>query len=111
MCAIPKFHKNPVKFRFITSSVNCISKTASIFLNLALDKLIEAVSLESEYNWIIKNNNKVLEMLNEKSDNQENFDNFKVATFDFSTLFTTLPHNDLIRCIVALLNRYFPQIL
>ena len=30
----PKFHKNPVKFRFITSSVNSISKDISIILNL-----------------------------------------------------------------------------
>ena len=29
-----------------------------------------------------------------------------IATFDFSTLYTTLPHDDLIRCIVALYNRY-----
>ena len=104
---LPKFHKNPISFRFITSSYNCISKNVSIFLNLALDKVMEAVSLESEYNWIIKNNNSVLEKLNIINIDQENLNDFKIATFDFSTLFTTLPHDDLIRNIVALLNKYF----
>ena len=46
-------------------------------------------------------------MLNNWSDNNEISNNLKVATFDFSTLFTTIPHDDLIRCIVALLNKYF----
>ena len=82
-------------------------KKVSIFLNLALDKLIEAITLDSEDNWIMKNNNKVLEVLNNWSDNNEISNNLKVVTFDFSTLFTTIPHDDLIRCIVALLNKYF----
>ena len=33
--------------------------------------------------------------------------NHMVTTFDFSTLYTTLPHDDLIRCLVALYNKYF----
>lgn len=107
MYAIPKFHKNPVKFRFITSSFNCISKKVSIFLNVILDKLFAAISLESEFNWIIKNNSKVLEMLKDRNDNRENDVDLTVATFDFSTLYTTLPHGDLIRCLVALYNKYF----
>ena len=32
--------------------------------------------------------------------------NYMISTFDFSTLYTALPHNDLIRCIVALYNKY-----
>ncbi|MEL6542770.1 MAG: hypothetical protein AAFQ34_15395 [Pseudomonadota bacterium] len=107
MYAIPKFHKNPVKFRFITSSFNCISKKVCIFLNLILDKLVSTISMESEFNWIIKNNNKVLEMLNGQDDNHEIPHDLMVATFDFSTLYTTLPHDDLVRCIVALFNKYF----
>ena len=108
MYAIPKFHKNPVKFRFITSSVDCISKTVSIFLNLVLDKLVFIISMESEFNWIIKNNSKVLDMLNRQGDNHEiPVNDLMVTTFDFSTLYTTLPHGDLIRCIVALFNKYF----
>ena len=33
---MPKFHKNPIKFRFITSSFDCINKDISIILNLTL---------------------------------------------------------------------------
>ena len=43
MYAIPKFHKNPTKFRFITSSVNCITKEISVFLNILLDKLADKI--------------------------------------------------------------------
>ena len=107
MYAIPKFHKNPLKFRFITSSINCICKKISVFLNLILDKLVSIISLESEFNWIIKNNSEVLELLRDQVGNHENSNNLMVATYDFSTLYTTLPHHDLIRCLVALYNKYF----
>lgn len=106
MYALPKFHKNPISFRFITSSFNCISKSVSVFLNVALDKLSFVISMESDSNWIINNNNKVLKALNELNSNNIYQGDSMVATFDFSTLYTTLPHNDLIRCIVALYNKY-----
>ena len=109
MYAIPKFHKNPTKFRFITSSVNCITKEISVFLNILLDKLADKIEKESEFGWIIKNNKKVLQSLEQCNDNPEFPGNFMLATFDFSTLYTTLPHDDLIRCIVALYNKYFTR--
>ena len=103
---IPKFHKNPVKFRFITSSCNSINKDVSIVLNLALDAICNRIEEESESNWIIKNNSKVIDTLIHCNDNPILPGNHMIATFDFSTLYTTLPHGDLIRCIVALLNKY-----
>ena len=103
---IPKFHKNPVKFRFITSSFNSINKDISIILNLSLDVLMKKIEDESEYNWIIKNNNKVLDTIFHCNENPGLPGNYMIATFDFNTLYTTLPHDDLIRCIVALYNRY-----
>ena len=103
---IPKFHKNPVKFRFITSSFDCINKDVSIILNLALDVLFDKIQDESESSWIIKNNCKVLNTFSHCNDNPVLPGNHMVATFDFSTLYTTLPHDDLIRCIVALHNKY-----
>lgn len=107
MYVIPKFHKNPTKFRYITSSVNCITKESAILLNSILDKLVNKIDKESEFNWIIKNNYKVLESLKQCNDNPGFPGNFMVATFDFSTLYTTLPHDDLIRCIVSLYNKYY----
>ena len=108
MYATPKFHKNPTKFRFITSSVKCVSKDISIIFNLILDNLMHKVETESGNNWIIKNNDKVLESIKKCNDNYQSVPgNFMVATFDFSTLYTTLPHDDLIYRIVALFNKYF----
>ena len=107
MYAIPKFHKIPTKFRFITSSVNCMTKDISVLLNLILNELSNRVELESEFNWIIKNNRKVLESLEKCNDNPGFPGNHMITTFDFSTLYTALPHDDLIRCLVALYNKYF----
>ena len=106
MYCTPKFHKNPIKFRFITSSYECINKDISIILNLALDVLHDKVESESGNSWIIRNNSKVLETLLHCNENPGLPGNYMISTFDFSTLYTTLPHNDLIRCIVALYNKY-----
>ena len=63
MYFIPKFHKNPIKFRFITSSFNCINKDSSVILNLALNILNERVQDDCENSWIILNNKKVLDAI------------------------------------------------
>ena len=107
MYVIPKFHKNPTKFRFITSSVNCITKDISILLNLILNELYNRVELESESSWIIRNNKRVLESLEECNTNPGLPGNHMITSFDFSTLYTALPHGDLIRCLVALYSKYF----
>ena len=107
MYVIPKFHKNPTKFRFITSSVNCITKDISILLNLILNELYNRVELESESSWIIRNNKRVLESLEECNANPGLPGNHMITSFDFSTLYTALPHGDLIRCLVALYSKYF----
>ena len=109
MYAIPKFHKIPTKFRYITSSVNCITKDISVILNLLLDRLSNEVETKADSCWIVKNNGKVLQSLTQCNDNPGMPGNHMIATFDFSTLYTTLPHDDLIRCLVALYNKYIHQ--
>ena len=104
--SIPKFHKNPTKFRFITSSFNCINKDCNVILNLALNILNEKVKEDCDSSWIIINNKKVLDAISECNSNPGIPGNYMLATFDFSTLYTALPHEDLIRCIVALYNKY-----
>lgn len=105
--AIPKFHKTPITFRFITSTVDSISKELSIILNKLLDKLFNKIQLQCSSTWIINNNHKVLEAIEECNNSTGFPGNFMLSTFDFSTLYTTLPHYDLVRCIVALYNKYF----
>ena len=103
---IPKFHKNPTKFRYITSSFKCINKEASVILNLALDKLYEKVVNETDNCWIIKNHDKVIDAISRCNESPVFPGNYMLATFDFSTLYTSLPHSELIRCIVALYNKH-----
>ena len=69
MYFIPKFHKNPIKFRFITSSFNCINKDSSVILNLALNILNEKVQDDCDNSWIIVNNKKVLDAISDCNDN------------------------------------------
>ena len=104
--SIPKFHKNPVKFRFITSSFNCINKDSSIILNLSLNMLYSRIQNDCDNSWIINNNKKVIDAISYCNENPGMPGNFMLSSFDFSTLYTALPHSDLIRCIVALYNKY-----
>ena len=77
-----------------------------MILNLALNILNEKVHNLNKNSWIIINNKKVLDVITSCNDNQGIPGNYMIATFDFSTLYTSLPHDDLIRCIVALYNKY-----
>ena len=59
----PKFHKTPIKFRFIASFAGTCLKGSSLLLNGILDRLCEKIKLKCEschYYWIINNNSKVL---------------------------------------------------
>ena len=84
---IPKFHKNPTKFRFITSSFNCINKDCSVILNLALDILNEKVKEDCDNSWIIINNKRVLDAISDCNSNPGMPGNYMLTTFDFSTIY------------------------
>ena len=97
---IPKLHKYPNKQRFIAGSSNCTTKKLSKLLTIILTKIKEGVQKYCEvvYSrsgvnqmWILKNSKVLLENLNKYS--QTNITSLK--TFDFSTLYTTLPHSKL----------------
>ena len=75
---IPKFHKKPVKFRFIVASNNCSSKPLSNAISKALQKVRKDRQYASEKSekfdgvnkyWIIDSSKPILdclERLNEK---------------------------------------------
>ena len=97
---IPKLHKKPYKARFIANSSSCTTTNLSKLLTSCLIKIKEHVKLycdkvyeNSGINlfWSIKNSNDVLTKLQNK-----NYQACNISTFDFSTLYTTLPH-DLIK--------------
>ena len=97
---IPKLHKFPHKQRFIAGSSKCSTKKLSKLLTVILTKIKDGIQkyCETVYSrsgvnqmWILKNSKVLLENLNKYS--HTNITSLK--TFDFSTLYTTLPHSKL----------------
>ena len=93
-------HKNPYKHKFIAGSLRCSTKHLSILLTKlfthikqGLQKDCETAYSRSGINqmWILKNSKKLLDHL--KSPNLNLITNIK--SFDFSTLYTTIPHQKL----------------
>ena len=100
---LPKLHKNPFKSRFISNSSHCSTTILSKHITSALTAIKDHVIKYSEtafsnsnvnYFWSIKNSSEVIEKLRLR-----NFQGSQVSSFDFSTLYTSLPH-DLIKAKV-----------
>ncbi len=98
---IPKFHKTPTKFRFIVASFRCTSKPLSAMLTTCLKEVqrmsecyCKRIKLSTGISqmWIADNSSKVLETISQINRNSKAKD---IATYDFSTLYTSLPHEAL----------------
>ena len=98
ICWIPNMHKNPYKHRFIAGSSKCSTKPLSILLTKLLTHIKQGLQkyCETSYSrsgvnqmWILKNSKELLEHLQ-----SPNF-NHTIKSFDFSTLYTTIPHQKL----------------
>ena len=94
---LPKLHKRPYKARFIANSSSCTTTELSKLLTLCLTavknhviRYCETVYERSGKNlfWSIKNSGEVLNKLKSRG-----FRATSLSTYDFSTLYTTLPHN------------------
>ncbi len=111
---IPKMHKDPFKFRFIAGSRQCTTKPLSKLLTKALQKIkedreryCEAIYRKTGVNrmWIVKNSASLLEKLkNEKITKATH-----VSTWDFSTLYTTIPQQELKERICKLIDKAFDR--
>ena len=97
---LPKLHKNPYKSRFISNSSNCSTTILSKHITSALTAVKDHAIKYSEtafrnsnvnYFWSIKNSSEVIEKLR-----LQNFQGSQVSSFDFTTSYTSLPH-DLIK--------------
>jgi hypothetical protein len=104
--AIPKFHKNPVKFRYITSSVNSAFKDLSILINKFLDQLVSFIISSTNITFhsylIIDNSLSLINSIKHK--------NIKsVKTYDFTSLYTKIPLNLLLEKILLLIDEYWPE--
>ena len=97
---IPKMLKNPYKHRFIAGSSKCSTKPLSILLTKLLTHIKQGLQkyCDTSYSrswvnqmWILKNSKEYLE--HHQSPNFNHITSIK--SFDFSTLYTTIPHQKL----------------
>ena len=105
---LPKLHKRLYKSRFISNSSHCSTTILSKHITSAVkDHVIQysetAFSNSNvNYFWFIKNPSEFIEKLRLR-----NFRGSQVSSFDFSTLYTSLPH-DLIKAkVLSLVNWCF----
>ena len=113
---LPKLHKRPYKSRFISNSSHCSTTILSKLITSALTAVKDHVIKYSEtafsnsnadYFWSIKNSSEVIEKLRLLT--FCNFRGSQVSYFDFSTLYTSLPH-DLIKAkALSLVNWCFTR--
>ena len=94
----PKLHKSPYKHRFIAGSSKCTTKDLSCLLTKVLctikDGLVRYCNTETSCNgvnnmWTLKNSTSLLLSLDQLDMHTVK----SVQTFDFSTLYTSIPHD------------------
>ena len=95
---LPKLHKRPYKSRFIANSSACTTTELSIIISTSCltafkNHIIKYCTTVYERNgntlfWSIKNSGEVLNKLKYRG-----FLASGLSTYDFSTLYTTLPNN------------------
>ena len=110
---IPKFHKSPVKARFIIASSRSTTKKLANNISICLKRLI---SVRKNYChtiqdltgikrwWVIDSNVDIISQIkeiNEKSGAKN------ICTYDFSTLYTNIPHEKLKVALKNVINKTF----
>ena len=111
---LPKLHKNPIKFRFIIAAPDCstkpLAKCLTKILKLFFSHQIENYNNKSYFYshvksfWVIQNNENVINSI--KSLNKRH--SIKtMSTFDFSTLYTKIPHSKLLEVLNSLVDFCF----
>ena len=112
---IPKLHKNPYGYRFITSAQNTTLQPLCEVLHKILKLLKKCfkaycskIRERKHINcyWAIDSS---FELLNKISLSNSIHTNRQIYTYDFSTLFTSLPHETVKKEIFFLLDLLFRQ--
>ena len=110
---LPKLHKNPIKFRFIIAAPNCsvkpLSKAVTKILKLFYRQIEKYNSKSDFYStaktfWVIQNNEDVLKSISKI--NRRNSAR-SINTYDFSTLYTKIPHQKLLEVLNELVDFCF----
>ena len=108
---LPKLHKRLYKARFIANSSSCTTTSLSKELTSCLtaiknhwikycEKTYEREGIN--YFWSIKNSSEILNKLKTKGIQAST-----ISTYDFSTLYTTLPHNLIRNQLIDLIENTF----
>ena len=109
---IPKLHKNPYKQRYIAGSAKCSTKPLSLILTRILTAVKEGLQkyCDTAYvrsvvyqMWSLKNSKELLENLKAQFLHSVN----SIKSFDFSTLYTTIPHDKLKSKLKEIINQCF----
>ena len=108
---IPKMHKNPIGSRFIAGSKLCSIKLLSKNFSKALKYILNhmknynrVVFERSQLNqyWILENSLEFLDNIQDKNINH-------METYDFSTLYTALPHGEIKDKFAGIFNKVFKR--
>ena len=109
----PKMHKNPVGKRFIVASKKCVVKPLSKHITAIFKlfyQLINAYHEKSHFFsgiksfWVIQNNEPVINSINKINKRSAAK---TISTFDFSTLYTKIPHDKLINVLDSIIDFAF----
>ena len=109
----PKQHKSSIGFRYITSGAACSLQQLSKYIGICLKSLLHSAKNKSIYDnkfhirndyYVIDNNEPVLDFIN--SDNLKKGGK-SVSTYDFSTLYTSIPHDQLTNSLINFISRIF----
>ena len=89
----PKLHKSPVKHRFIAGTTKQLSSLLTKILTVIKTVLEKYCSIKTSHTgvnnmWILKNSTNLLSSLSHLGVHRAT----SIQTFDFSTLYTSIPH-------------------
>ena len=110
---LPKLHKSPIKFRFIIAAPNCSIKPLAQSLTSIFKLFQKQIRTYNEKSfffsgvktfWVIDNNTPVLDTAHRLSRNRKAC---SLETFDFSTLYTKIPHSKLMDILCKLVDFCF----
>ena len=110
---LPKLHKSPIKFRFIIAAPECsikpLARVVTSVFKLCQRQICKHNKISSFFSgiktsWVIDNNIPVLEAAYKLSRRRQAQ---SLETFDFSTLYTKIPHDKLTTVLCKLVDFYF----
>ena len=110
----PKQHKSPIGFRYITAGFNSSLQQLSVLVGICLKSMLHSAKNYSKYKnhyhhrndfYVIDGHEEVLEFLHTNNTSHKGPKN--ISTFDFSTLYTSIPHDQLKNNLHKFIDRIF----